>query len=271
MLKNFVRMITVSYLLNPGIGIAETTSETIVSDGEPVQIEEANIWVTPPAGWELLRGELGKALIIQEPKAKKVVYGKETYQRNLTVAVSHQGTPIDDKSITELKSKISEAFGRYGSDFRMAEKHELIDYKKKGDGVLFYSFLTINKIEMTQAHVFVSGAKQSLLMTYTDLSERFDKDQETFASIWTTMITPSIDGLAPGRFDEYKVPGAVGGLLALLFIAFVVIRRVMAGRAYNEDTDFASEDEVDFVSSDEPVVDGPLEANSGFFSATTSW
>lgn len=250
MLKKISQVILSSCLLHPAIGIASSTpsDDVVISDGQPILLDKTEISINPPFGWEVLKGELGKALILQEPRPKKIVYGKELYQRNLTVAVSHEPTPIDEKTVTELKTKIQEAFTRYGSDFRLSDDAERFDFKKTGDGVLLYSYLTIKGIEMTQAHVFVSGSKQSLLMTYTDLSSRFHKDEAMFATIWNTMTTVDLEGVAPGRFDEYIVPGIGAGVFILFMMFLALLRKFMGARAYRVDADFAEDD--DFVASE---------------------
>ncbi|SMF21372.1 hypothetical protein [Pseudobacteriovorax antillogorgiicola] len=238
------------------------------ADGQAINIAETDIWVTAPVGWEVLENKFGKALVIQEPKPEKPVYDKFTYQRNITVAVSHQGTPIDDTTVEELRTKILESFGRYGKDFTLAENHEAFDFKGQGDGILIYSFLKINKVQLTQAHVFVSGADKSLLMTYTDLSDRFHADQETFAKVWATLTTAHIEGEAPQRFEEFLIPGVAVSSGLFLLILISVIRSIRGRLAYRDDEDYLS-DEGEYAEYQDDTDDDEPSETSGL--ALTSW
>ena len=262
----FARMLTfLSFtFLFSSVGIAQDTE---ISDGKAIQLSDTEIWITPPKGWELLKNHLGKAVVIQESKPKKEIYGKATYQRNLTVAVAHTPMPTDDVTVSQLRTKLVDSFSKYGKDFTLADKVEYFDFNSKNDGVLIYSFLKLGGEEMTQAHVFVSGREKSLLMTYTDFSKRFEEDQEVFSQIWKTMTTAHLKGQSPNRYEEYILPAAVSGALFLLLIVFIIVRKIRAKKAFNSDDDFFDSSET--LEKETPSSDGEFTSISDI--SVTSW
>lgn len=217
-------------------------SEGELSDGSALYLEKPKVWVTPPVGWEVLKDRYGKAVIMQEPKSDEVVYDKPTYQRNITVAIANEPTPIDDATITALKDRLIESFSKYGKDFSLAANHELFDYRTQKDGVIIYSFLKVNGFDLTQLHVYVSGDKQNVLSTYTDLTERFDSGSEEFAMAWNALTSIQVEGAPEPRFQQLILVGSAIGGLVILMLVITVLRSVLAKRAYDKEEDALFED-----------------------------
>ena len=247
MLKSLCRTLAFGYLLIPAVGIAGPP----LGDGSSVDLGVPGASIVPPIGWEIIAGEQGKSLILQEPKSDKVVYDVATYQRNLTVAISHGGQVSDEQTVQELRQKITESFSRYGQDFRLADQTEFFDYKGSKDGILIYSFMTLNKVPVSQAHAFVSGKEHSLLMTYTDMSSRFEQDRATFEMIWQSMVSAQLEGVPAQRYEQFILPGAIGGSIFLLFFLFALIRQIAGRRRYLEDEDFYEGDDSERSYRDE--------------------
>ena len=218
-------------------------TDTELSDGSALYLEKSKIWVTPPAGWEILKDRFGKALIMQEPKSEEIVYDKPTYQRNITVAIANEATPIDATTIATLKENLNESFGKYGKDFSLAAEHELFDYRTKKDGVIIYSFLKVNGFDLTQLHVYVSGKDQNVLSTYTDLTERFDAGGEDFAKAWNALTSIQVEGVPEPRFQRLIfIGGGIAGLIVLMIIV-ALLRHYLAKRSYESEEDALFEDD----------------------------
>ncbi|NRA64034.1 MAG: hypothetical protein HRU19_06090 [Pseudobacteriovorax sp.] len=254
-MKLFPLFAAVSLFLSPmTISLAQEASPKL-SDGSAQYFEKDKIWVTPPAGWEILENKFGKAVILQEPKPEDVVYGVATYQRNITVAVSNESTPIDETTIAQLRESLQETFGKYGQDFTLATDHELFDYRTEKDGVIIYSFLKVNGYDLTQLHVYVSGSSQNVLLTYTDLTDKFDAESETFAQAWNALTSIQVEGVPEPRFQKLILIGSVSGGLFLLILLVSMIRYYRAKKAYESEEDVLFSDDDAASSADDEDYD----------------
>jgi hypothetical protein len=198
-------------------------SKVLVSDGSPYLIGAHEVSLTPPVGWQILPDYLGKSLVVQVPEFKPEDESKPKFQRNITVAVQHESSPIDDMRVEDLRKQLTDSFGKGRDSFALSPDHKFFDYKGKNDGIIIYSFFDSGEFPLTQMHVFVSGSEKSVLLTYTDLTEGFE---ERMTDAWNAMISVNVAGEAPKRFESLKEIGA--GILAffLTVLAFLGLRRI---------------------------------------------
>ncbi len=204
-----------------------------LSDGRPITIDEAQMTITPPVGWEILLKSRGKALIMQVPASKEPIkdYSKPIYARNVTVAVAYEPRPIDELEAKALIVKLEKDFGSAPGvrNFQIVE-HRLIDYREKADAILVYTAFEYNNFPMSQMHILVSGDKNNALLTYTDLTEAFQKDEAAMAQAWNAMLSINLAGKAPRRYENL-IPIGVGLALSLIAgISLVLLRRRNARR-----------------------------------------
>jgi hypothetical protein len=201
-----------------------------IADGQAIDLANSEVSIVPPKGWEFRAPYLGKALVAQVP-AGPVVYGKTTYQRNITLALVQEPRPIDKTEIKELVTKLSEEFGKAPgvSEFQVTEQR-LTDYRSKQDAILVYTHFLLNGTPMSQMNIFVSGSERSALLTFTDLADEFQKNEEAMNQAWNAIMSIELKGVAPQRFAEiYPVLGGIA-LLTLALFCFVVLRRRAAQR-----------------------------------------
>jgi hypothetical protein len=212
------------------IAIAEEAAApgVAISDGTPVKIKDMSIAITPPAGWEVIKDAGSLSLVLQEAKPVAIPgdFVNPTYQRNLTVAVMHESSPIDAERAETLKDQLMRSFGKNSmiSEFKITE-HKFFDYRAKNDGLLVYASMKIGEFEMTQMHVLVSGAGKQVLMTYTDLASEFSKPGSGFDKAWSSIASIDVPGLAPHRYLESLIYGSAGGIFVSLAGLCLLVRR----------------------------------------------
>lgn len=227
---------------------SEPQEDLTVASGEEVQIPKHQAWMTPLAGWEMKFDYMGRAGFFQEPKSKQVVYDKPTYRRNITLAVSYDVEPIDERGVEGFKDKLRQTYGKY-QNFALSDDVEFLDLTDGDKGVLIYSFLDINGVSITQAHILTASDNKYYLATYTDMSERFQAEPELFQEAWNSMLSLRAPGEPQARYQEYILPVAVSSGLVIFFLIFGSIRHYKAKKAFVGDDEFFPADEDDSLSS----------------------
>ena len=273
-LRRSVFLSSVLSLSLPGRVALADPKPTLLADGRVFPLQEFAITLTPPAGWQLLPNYLGKALVMQPVvKVEKIKdYSKPSFNRNITLAVMQQAIPLDEAEALTLRNKLERDFGQAAgvTDFQIIE-HRFIDYHAKADGLLIYTAFNLNGFAMSQMHIVLSGANNAVLLTYTDLADAFQKDESAMTLAWNTMLSTSLVGTAPGRYENFILPAA--GLLALLGVAGGVwlLRRRSALHFYQDEEDnlYSQQDPshsselTDSKSASAPLSDQESDSASG--------
>ncbi len=234
-----------------------------IADGRPWNVSEYGMNLTPPNGWQILPNYRGKTLVLQPvPKQEKIKdYSKPIYNRNITVAVMHQGRPIDEAEALTLRTKLELDFGQAPgvTEFQILE-HRFIDYRQKADGILIYTSFRLNGFPMSQMHIFLSGSKNSALLTYTDLADAFQANDEAMGLAWNAMLSTELNGVAPRRYEDVIYIASGLGLFFVASCLVLILRRRSAHRRYEgaeEDLyrdDVQSSDELSTVTGLATVV-----------------
>lgn len=218
---------------------AAPASETFVSDGKAVNLENLGVNITPPAGWEVSTNTGSLSVVMKEARIEAPSYDKPKFQRNITVATVYQASPIDEKRAEQLKDEMTKTFGAdpLVSDFQIIE-HKFFNYRGQNDGLLVYSSLKLGEYSMMQMHVLVSGQSKQFLLTYTDLAERFsDQKDGSFDKAWNSIVSIEVTGVSPNRYDAYMRYGAGAGGFALLCFALFLMRRRATHFDYSSEAD----------------------------------
>ncbi len=174
----------------------EENSEQMIQ-GEVVELSEEGISIVAPKGWEVLKNFAGQRLVLREPKKKgKIDYDKPQFQRNITLAVSYEPTPVDDKQFEIIKEKMMKTFAKAGGieAYTIAEKAEFFDYKAEKDGMIIQSSFFQNGFPMTQIHIYVANKEKNVLISYTDLTESFESDTASYDEAWSSITSINLDG-----------------------------------------------------------------------------
>jgi hypothetical protein len=225
------------------VGTAALPAAIVLGAGEVPQIAEGRPWsspevgltLTPPIGWQIQPNLMGKTLVMQPVRKEEKIkaYSKPTYNRNITVAVIHEARPIDETEALSLSKKLESDFGSASGvrEFQVLE-HRFIDYRQKADAILLYTAFQLNGFPMSQMHIFLSGSKKSALLTYTDLADAFQNNEEAMTLAWNAMLSTELEGTAPKRFEELVYTGSALGLVLVSGFLVFMLRRRSAHKMY---------------------------------------
>ncbi|MBF0442271.1 MAG: hypothetical protein HQK54_10220 [Oligoflexales bacterium] len=272
-------------------------SQTLISDGSQISIEEIGFKITPPQGWSVTRNITGLSLFMEEPaplaqqkpaeepkkeelngqkssEADQAVSLAPLFKRNITVATMNNPFPIDDKETGLLKSKLVDKFSKITGikNFQIVEPSKYFDYKGKNDGLIIYSSFELNDIPMSQMHVILSGANNSFLLTYTDISKEFYENKDAYNKVWASMTSAEITGTAPNRYMKLIAWAPVGVALLVVTALFMFIRK-RRERSFYEGIETMNEDrEVSSISQLKTDFNAVFttDINSGFESRIPS-
>lgn len=210
----------------------------IAKEGEAINMPELEFSITPPAGWEVTKKSAGMSLVMQEPGVdiETVKPGQTIFKRNITVVTTHAPMPIDEKQAQAFKEKLEKDFAKAtgATNFQILDKHKFFDYRGKNDGLVIYTQFTANDVEMAQMHVLVSGSEKSYVLTYTDTADAFTKNEAAFQKAWATMSTIQVTGVAPKRYADVQLYGALASCLLLCASLGLFYRYRRASKAYAE-------------------------------------
>jgi hypothetical protein len=220
------------------------------NNGQP---ESYPIALTPPDGWVVSQNNLGMSLVIQHPMERPDGRLKATFYRpNITVTVHHKPRFVDKAGamefITELRKRYSD-MGMESADIQ--PEYTFFDYKGQDKGLVVYAIVNINDIKITQMHVLISGAEKSAILTYSDLTERFGKDEALFNSVWSSILTARLEGDQPHRYSKLIQNGVLGLIVLILLIIIVSLRQASVKKMTALDGGLADEGSVKGQADDE--------------------
>jgi hypothetical protein len=204
----------------------QTLAETqkFIADGEPVELKEYGVSLTPPAGWEVYTEHPNLTLLMQTPYVEGM-----KYQRTIQVASFDGVKYIDEDTAKEFEELIVRKFSRASASvesYRIRNHLEIqLDDGRKG--LLFYSELMLDGVSLMQGHILISNDKRHFLMTYTDLAQHFEDDtnNQYLTEAWNAMTSARLEGPSPARFEQiYIMGGAVGGFVVLCLLIYSITR-----------------------------------------------
>ena len=242
-LSSKIKGIASAILLSQSLSIPLLANEQILEEenivqGELVELSEEGISIVAPKGWEILKKFAGQRLYLREPKKPgKIDYDKPQFQRNITLAVSYEGTPVDDKQFDIIREKMMNTFAKAAGveAYTIAEKAQYFDYKAKKDGMIIQSSFFLNGFPMTQVHIYVSNKEKNVLVSYTDLTESFEANPSAYDEAWSSITSINLDGDAvAGRYDDLIKKASLFGPIIVLILAVIFFFRYRAKRRYGD-------------------------------------
>ena len=212
---------------------APAPSQDEISNGSVMDLGDG-LSIAPISGWKIERKSMGMSLVMKEvlpPQTGEIDYSKPIFARNLTVMTLPEARPIDGAAVDEVKALISKMIARDSSlkDFTFTDQ-KFFDYKGKNDGLILFSQLMVNNFQMMQMQIVVSGENKSYLMTYSDLASNFS-NPASYDAAWKSMMSISVPGVAPQRFEkEIMIGGSVAAALLAIIVPFMLLRWISARR-----------------------------------------
>ena len=148
---------------------AQSESAEVSNSGELVSLEEDGIEITAPIGWEIQKNYAGQSVLLREPKKEvkgKIDYEKPEFRRNITLAVTHEGTPVDEQQVKIIKEKMMATFAKAPGieAYTIGEKATFFDYKAEKDGIILESSYFHNGFALSQVHIYVSSKEKVFLL-----------------------------------------------------------------------------------------------------------
>lgn len=228
-----------------------TESQTLVSDGQAIDLPRINAKITPPIGWEVRLNSGGFSAVMQEKKIAPKPSDKVIFQKNITLAVIQRGTPIDETRALELQEELvkSVATDPSATNFKVTE-HKFFNYRGTNDGLMIYSSVRLGEFDMMQMHVLVSNEERQYLTTYTDFADQFHKSGVSFDAAWNAMTSLQIAGTSPQRYEDLVRYGSLAATCTMLLGVLGFIRSRRAKLDYDREADEIYRDESPFVSSE---------------------
>jgi hypothetical protein len=220
----------------------------LVSDGSRIVVEGRGFSIRPPKGWELHTKHPTLSLLLQIP-----FKSGQRYRRTIQVASFNGARYMDELTAKEFEGLIVKKFsGASGSieNFRI-RNHLNVELADGRPGLLFYTEMVIDGVDLMQAHILVSSPDRHYLMTYTDIREHFEDDAaagQFLTEAWDAMISVELEGQTPQRFESMKQVGIGAGAMLLLLVVLWGMRQWHARRALAAYTDDSGGD-VDDSSS----------------------
>jgi len=231
------------------VGVISTTdgiSKTIVSNGEPIEIEEKGFNLTPPNGWSVNFNYPSTTLLLEAPDRKS-----DKYRRTIQVLSFSESRYMDELSSEEFALYISKNFSQASAmiqDFEMRDKVP-VELNSNLSGYLYYTSFKIDETELMQMHVLISSATRHFLVTYTDLAVFFDTDISSEVHLneaWQVMSSIELDSPAPVRFSSARNLVVVFSLALLFGVGYWIIRSRRAASTYRK---YADESDVEYDTS----------------------
>ena len=224
----------------------QISNEQLPQAGELVQLEEDGIEITAPIGWEVQKKFGGQSLLMREPKKEgKIDYDKPKFRRNITLAVAHEGTPVDEQQVKLIKEKMMNTFGKTPGieAYTIGEKAQYFDYKAEKDGIILESSYFHNGFALSQIHIYVSSKEKNVLVTYTDLTDSFQSNPAAYDEAWSSITSINLEGEASSsRYGNLISKASIFGPIVALILFLITFFRMRAYKRYGEhlvaDADF---------------------------------
>ena len=213
--------------------------EQIATGNERYEYPEKGLTIIPPAGFLVHENNSGFFLNFSEPPVAQK-QKKFTYRRNIQVYWNNDYRYIDETSAAEFKEIIPQKFEKYGgiTNYQMSPP-SIVDLGKR-KGILFYNTYNIDAAEMMHVMMIISSKTSHYVVTYTDLKENYDKNEnnEEYNSVWWNCFTSiGLDSESPIRYQNV-IYGSIGlGILLLIGMFIFMFRSSISSKSYHSFAD----------------------------------
>lgn len=211
---------------------AENENGFYISDGSAVSVKDKGITITPPVDWEYSLTYPDSTMLMQVPEQPDA-----QYRRTIQITSFAGAFYFTEADIADFEKKLVDRFSSGDSsiaNFRV-RNHMPVDLDGGVKAHLFYTDFTIGDAELMQMHVLVSSENRHFLSTYTDLAAYFDVDAAPAPHLneaWEVMNSIKLETVAASPMASAFQFFMVGGLAALLFLGFTLMRNRLKAQEY---------------------------------------
>lgn len=200
----------------------------MIADGKLIEFSDEGFAIAPPTGWEIDLSHPGLTLVANDTNAYETAINNEKikFRRYLTVAAIKSPAPIDTERLKGFKEELIKLLGGENAHANLQVTDvKFFNYRGQNDGILAYSTMSLNGVEMMQLHSLVGGAERQFLMTYVDIADSFRKGGSEYQSAWKAMAESTVSGEAPFRYESAVKVASGATLLGLGLMSFFLWRR----------------------------------------------
>lgn len=204
---------------------------TLIANGEErVIVKDGDFSMVPPKTWEVFSEMPGLTLLLQVPHSSG-----QRYQRTIQVASFSGSRFIDDVTAREFEETIVRKFASASAsieDYRV-RNHMEVEMADGRTALLFYSEFNFDTVPLMQMHILLSSRERHYLVSYTDLAEHFEKeDNEFLAEAWAAMTSTQLGSRTPLRHEMLIIMGLVAVLIALVAGGALAARSYWSSKRY---------------------------------------
>jgi hypothetical protein len=217
----------------------------LMGDGKTrLTLKDGDFSIVPPKGWEVFKELPTLTLLMQVPHEPDM-----RYQRTVQVASFNGSRFIDEVTAKEFEETIVAKFSKASAgitDYRL-RNHMKIEMADGQEALLFYTEFTSEAVPLMQAHILLSSDKRHYLVTFTDLAEHFENEEQSqfLSEAWESMISAQLGGKAPARVGSLVMVAVGVGVLLVAVVLLGALRYWRSGKAYRELADGKGLDDVD--------------------------
>jgi|GEM_PF-3395447 len=209
----------------------DTSQEIVASADGRIQVGSSGFSMMPPAGWKVRNNVPGLSLVLEAREEKSM-----KYRSTIQVRVADGPRYLDSVGIADFQEEITDKLGREGGSLRdfTVRNSELVKTDEGREALLVYTGFNMNGVDLLQAHLMISNENQNVVITYTDLSDKFDSNaaDAPLGIAWAAMTTAQVPGKNPERFAGPIQIAALAGLLIVFIAVLLTIRNALARKAY---------------------------------------
>ena len=209
----------------------EASQEIVTNADGRIQVGSSGFSMMPPTGWKVRNNVPGLSLVLEAHEEKST-----KYRSTIQVRVADGPRYLDSVGIADFQEEITDKLGRDGGSLRdfTVRNSELVKTDDGRDALLVYTGFNMNGVDLLQAHLMISNENQNVVVTYTDLSDKFDSNaaDAPLGIAWAAMTTAQIPGKNPERFAGPIQIAALAGLLIVFIAVLLTIRNALARKAY---------------------------------------
>ncbi len=205
----------------------------LLSDGQRLKLKEGELSIIPPLGWELLTTLPTTTLQATVPSNTTNL----KYPRTIQVLRFDGPKFMDDTTATAFEDFITKKYAAAapGIDAFKVKNHLPIDMTDGRKGLLFYTEFVLGGMPLMQAHILISSQKAHYLLSYTDIAENFENDDQSsrfLTEAWQSMTSVELDTPSPVQFEAIARIGVGFAAFVLLAFAIWAFRNARAKKAY---------------------------------------
>lgn len=210
---------------------AEVTEEIVTNTDGRIRIASSGFSMMTPPDWKVRNNVPGLSLVLEahEDKSSK-------YRSTIQARVAQGPRYLDSVGISDFQEEITEKLGKEGGSLKefTIRNSEVVRTDEGREALLVYTGFNMNGVDLLQAHLMLSSETQHVVVTYTNLSDKFESNaaDAPLGIAWAAMTSAQLPGKNPQRFAGPIQIAALAGILTVFIAVLLTVRNALARKAY---------------------------------------